>query len=311
MLTREEMRGVYVLPPTPFKREDGSFDAEALAHNVKALAAAGMSAVVTTGSLGEFHTISWPDHQRLAKTLAEECRKAGIVSVCGSSGVNTDEAIMKTHAAQEAGCDAVMNVSPYYVHLTRAELVKFWFDLAEACPKIGITIYNNPGTAQIHDVETYREIRKIKTLCGSKEAHYDFSLWYRLNREFPDLGLFTATEPEWVIPTLKMGARGIFTMAGAMIPRHIVKIYQACDKGQWDNAEKLVDTWMDMRNRLGKFDGWGQHVGSGLCRHKAIVNAFGVLRCGVSRRPFISVPQDVEDRLTEFVQKEFKDLIEA
>jgi 4-hydroxy-tetrahydrodipicolinate synthase len=310
MLTREDMRGVYALPPTPFKREDGSFDEEALAHNVRTLAAAGVNAMVTTGSVGEFHTISWPDHQRLMKTLAKECRQAGMVSVCGSSGVNTDEAIMKTRAAQQAGCDAVMNVSPYYVQLTHHELVKFWFDLAEACPGIGIIIYNNPLTAQLHDVDVYREISKIPSLCGSKEAHYDFTLWYQLHRTFPDLRLLTATEPDWVVPTLKLGAKGIFSMAAAMIPRYIVQIYQACDKGQWDKAERMVDRWQEMNRRMAGFD-WGGHTGSGLCQFKATVNAFGSLRCGINRRPFISVPQDVEDRLAELVHKEFKDLIEA
>jgi 4-hydroxy-tetrahydrodipicolinate synthase len=305
MLSRETMEGVYCLPPTPFD-ENGIFDEQALRENVRKLAAAGISAVVTTGSLGEFHTISWPDHQRLAKALAEECRAAGIVSVCGCSGVNTDEAIMKTSAAEKAGCDAVMNVSPYYVNLTRAELVKFWHDLAEACPKIGITIYNNPQTAQLHDVETYRQILDIKTLCGSKEAHYDWSLWVNLHRNFPELGLFTATEPEWVIPTLKMGARGFFTMIGAGIPHFIVELYQTCKKGQWDKAQKMVDRWQEMARDIASQP--FLH-GYGLGGHKAKINAFGFLRCGYMRRPFISVPKENEAKLAEYIHSKHADMI--
>lgn len=310
MLTREQMRGIYVLPPTPFKPEDGSLDEEALAHNVKALAAAGVSAVVTTGSIGEFHTITWADHQKLMKVLARECRAAGIVSVCGCSGVNTDEAIMKTHAAQEAGCDAVMNVSPFYLELTRAEVIKYWRDLAEACPNIGLIIYNNPQTSQLHDLEIYREISKIPTLCGAKEAHYNFGLWYELSWRFPDLGLFTSTEPEWVVPTLRLGARGIFSMAATMVPRWMAQVFELCKKGRYDKADQMMARVDDMNRKLWGFEGMGDKY-TGICGFKAFVNAFGVLRCGINRRPFISVPQEVQDRLAEFVHKEFKDLIEA
>lgn len=306
MLTRETMEGIYVLPPTPFD-EDGVFDEDALRENVRRLAEAGISAYVTTGSVGEFHTISPQDHQRLAKALAESCQQAGIVSVCGCSGVNTDEAIMKVTWARNPGCDAVMNVSPYYIQLTRAELVKYWRDLAEACPRIGLIVYNNPQTSQLHDEETYAEIVKIPTLCGSKEAHYDFSLWYRLHRAFPQLGLFTATEPEWILPTLKLGARGIFSMAASMIPHFIVELYQACRKGQWDKAVKMQMEWEAMQRRVGGHEALEGY--NGVARFKAVVNAFGYLRCGYSRRPLISVPKQNQERLAEFVHKNFAGLI--
>ena len=306
MLTRETMEGIYVLPPTPFD-EDGVFDEDALRENVRRLAEAGISAYVTTGSVGEFHTISPQDHQRLAKALAESCQQAGIVSVCGCSGVNTDEAIMKVTWAQNAGCDAVMNVSPYYIQLTRDELVNYWRDLAAACPRIGLIVYNNPQTSQLHDEETYAEIVKIPTLCGSKEAHYDFSLWYRLHRAFPQLGLFTATEPEWILPTLKLGARGIFSMAASMIHHFIVELYQACRKGQWDKAGKMQTEWEAMQRRIGSHEALQGY--NGVARFKAIVNAFGYLRCGYSRRPLISVPKDNQERLAEFVRKNFAGLI--
>jgi 4-hydroxy-tetrahydrodipicolinate synthase len=101
------MKGVYVLPPTPFKK-DGSFDEENLRENVRKLAEAGVDAVITTGSVGEFHTITWEDHKRLIKALSEATKENGIKGVAGCSGVNTDEAIKKVKFAEECGADAIM-----------------------------------------------------------------------------------------------------------------------------------------------------------------------------------------------------------
>ena len=69
MLTRKTMSGVYVLPPTPFDAKR-RFDEERMRSNVRRLCEAGVDAVVTTGSVGEFHTIRWEDHKKLIEVAA-------------------------------------------------------------------------------------------------------------------------------------------------------------------------------------------------------------------------------------------------
>jgi len=303
MLTRKKMEGIYVLPPTPFKK-DGSFDEESFRENVRKLADAGVHAVVTTGSVGEFHTITWDDHKRLIKALVEETKAKGIVGVAGCSGVNTDEAIKKVKFAEECGADAIMNVSPYYVNLTRRELVKFWQDLSEACPNIGLIVYNNPGTAQLHDVDTFKELAKLPNMCGSKEAHYDFSLWYSLNRE-TDLAHMTATEITWFVPTMKLGAKGVFSMSASMIPNFIMRMYRACKEGRWDEATDMQFKLRELWKKIESIDFIREY--HSIVRFKAIVNAFGVLKCGVTRRPFIPLPDDIQKRLTDYVQENFSE----
>lgn len=305
MLTRETMRGVYVLVPTPFGK-NGEFDEESFRENVRKLCKVGMHAIVTTGGQGEFHTITWEDHKRLIKALAEETEESGTMAVAGCSGVSTDEAIQKTKYAEACGVDAVMNVSPYYVKLTHRELVRFWWDLAQACPNVGLIVYNNAGTSQLHGLEVFREIVRIPTICGSKEGHYDFSLWYRLHRE-TNLAHLTPQEQTWFVPTMKLGAKGVFSMTAAMCPEFILKLYESCKAGDWDKATEMQFKLHDMWRTL---DGLeilkGYHA---IPRFKAIVNAFGFLRCGITRRPFIPVPDDIQERLTEFVQKEFADVM--
>ena len=304
MLTRQTMGGVYALPPTPFTKS-GEFDEDALRHNVRALAAAGADAVVTTGSNGEFHTMPFEMLKELIVAQVDETPD-GVKAIVGCSAVNTEEAIERTRFAMEAGADAVMNVSPYYVGLTDPELLQFWIDVAEACPDIGIIIYNNPSTAQIHRTHILKQLQKLPNLCGTKEGHNDFDLFKELMEE-TDLAIMTATELTWFVPGMMLGTKGIFSMAAAHFPHFVVKLYNTCKEGRWDEALK-----MEKRLREGT-EGLSGHpsMGSlnGIARFKARCNATGILRCGKNRKPLISASDDQQAELTEYAQKEFADLI--
>ncbi len=299
------MGGVYALPPTPFDAS-GRFDEELMRANVQRLCEAGVDAIVTTGSVGEFHTIRWEDHKKLIEVLVDAVT-GKTKAIPGCSGVNTEEAIMKVKYAQDCGADAVMNVSPYYVNLTENELCGYWRDLADACPDIGLIVYNNPHTAQLHTVETFKELAKIPSMCGSKEIT-TIKLQLEIMRH-TDLTPMTATELDYYVPTMKLGAKGIFSMSASMFPRFIVSIYKACKEGKWEEAmrmqHKLRDVW-DFLDGLA----FGKPYGP-IPRFKCYVNAFGVLNCGIPRKPFIPVPQDIQAKYREELKAKFPELFEA
>jgi len=305
MLTRKRMGGIYVLPPTPFDAKR-RFDEERMRRNVRSLCEAGVDAIVTTGSVGEFHTIRWEDHRKLIEVLVDEVT-GKTKAIPGCSGVNTEEAIMKVKHAQDCGADAVMNVSPYYVNLTDTELCGYWRDLAEACPDIGLIVYNNPHTAQLHTVEIFKELAKIRSMCGSKEIT-TIKLQLDIMRH-TDLTPMTATELDYYVPTMRLGAKGLFSMSASMFPRFILRIYRLCKQGKWDEAMKMQHKLRDVWDFL---DGlpFGRAYAP-IPRFKCYVNAFGVLDCGITAKPFIPVPEDIQAKYREEVRARFPELIEA
>ncbi len=293
------------MPPSPFDAHR-RFNEERMRANVRRLSEAGVDAIVTTGSVGEFHTIRWDDHKKLIDVLVDEV-KGKTRAIPGCSGVNTEEAIMKAKYAQDCGADAIMNVSPYYVDLTDAELVGYWRDLAEACPDIGLIVYNNPNTAQLHTVEIFNELAKIESMCGSKEIT-TIKLQLDIMRH-TDLTPMTATELDYFVPTMKLGAKGIFSMSSSMFPKFIVAIFKACREGRWEEAQKMQFKLKDVWTYL---DGLPYGRGYGpIARFKCYVNAFGVLDCGITAKPLIPVPRDVQDRYREEIQRVFPDMVEA
>ena len=308
MLTRSSMKGVYVLAPTPLKKT-GEFDEESFRENLRRFCEVGVNGIATTGTLGEFHSIPWDDHKRLIKALVEEA-KEGVVTVAGCSGVNTDEAIMKTRFAQESGVDAVMNVVPFYTKLTREECVKYWRDLAEECPEIGLVVYNNPETTKfLVDAKTFKEIAGIPSLCGSKEiVGYtplaDFTHWLSIVHA-SDLAHMSC-DP-MLVPTMMWGGKGTFSEYLPLKPKIILETYKACERGDWETAKKLhyevmefVDFVLDAFEYQNPNYNW-------LCALKAAMNAFGFVNAGYPHRPYLPIPEKVQRKAEKKVLGRYAD----
>ncbi len=299
------MEGIYVIAPTPINK-DRRFDEDRMRREVQALCEAGVDGIVTTGSVGEFHTITWDDHKRLIEVLVEEV-SGGTLAIPGCSGVNTEEAIKKTKYAQDCGADAVMNVSPFYVNIREEELVGYWRDLAEACPEIGLIVYNNGNTAQLHTVDTFKELANIPSMCGSKEIT-TIKLQLDIMR-FTDLIPMTASELHYFVPTMKLGAKGLFSMSASMFPRFIMDIYRKCKDGKWDHAMKMQHKLKDVWTFLDGLE-FGKEYGA-IPRFKAYTNAFGVFDCGIPGKPFIPVPDEVVKQYREAIEEKYPEMIES
>jgi dihydrodipicolinate synthase/N-acetylneuraminate lyase len=304
MLTRKTMKGYYVLMPTPSTKE-GDFDEETFRSNVRNICEQDIDGIVTTGTLGEFHTIRWKDHQRLMRALVEE-KKKRVAAVVGCSGINTEEAIMKTKYAQEVGVDAAMNAVPFYQAVTRDEAIKYWKDVAKACPDIGLVIYNNPVTTKVLlDASIIAELAKIPNMCGSKEITgytplSDFSHWMSIVKS-SDLAFFCC-DP--ILPTAYLyGAKGVTSENFALKPKLFAAAYRACLDKDWTKAKKLQAEQLEFTDFVYKAFGLGTYTW--FCVLKAALDNVGIIKGGYPRDPFIPVPESVQKKGKELVNAKY------
>lgn len=306
MLTRGTMEGIYALVPTPYT-EKGTFDDEVFRENVKKLCEAGVHGIITTGSVGEFHTISLEDHKRLVKALAEEANQAQkrFVTVVGCSDVNTKGAIEKASFAQKYGIDAVMNVVPFYVRpLTKEEVLNYWEELVRACPNIGVIIYNNPiTTGFLHDAEIYKDLKELQTIAGTKETIPDFTHWMSIV-EATDLAHFHIDS--MVVPTMMWGGKGITSFIACVKPKLILETYEACKKKEWEKAKKLQSIINRILSYYSVIERYGYRVrpGGDPSAYKVFIEAAGFLKCGDPAKPLLPVPREIKKKVTEALRKE-------
>ena len=160
--------GSIVALVTPM-RADGAVDHEALERLVERTIVAGTSAIVSVGTTGESSTLSVPEHTEVIRRTIDAA--AGRVPIIAGTGANnTGEAIHLTRAAQQAGADAALLVTPYYNKPPQEGLYRHFRAVAEAVdlPQI---LYNVPGrTACDMLPSTVERLAEVPNIVGLKEA---------------------------------------------------------------------------------------------------------------------------------------------
>lgn len=160
--------GSIVALVTPM-HEDGSIDWESMDSLVDWHIESGTNGIVPVGTTGESATVDIAEHCEIVKRVVKAVD--GRVPVIAGTGANaTSEAIELSLAAQNAGADACLLVTPYYNKPTQEGLYLHYKAIAKAVdiPQI---LYNVPGrTACDLLPETVARLADIEGIIGIKEA---------------------------------------------------------------------------------------------------------------------------------------------
>jgi 4-hydroxy-tetrahydrodipicolinate synthase len=160
--------GSIVALVTPM-HEDGSIDWESMDNLVDWHIKSGTNGIVPVGTTGESATVDIPEHCEIVKRVVKAVD--GRVPVIAGTGANaTSEAIELSLAAQNAGADACLLVTPYYNKPTQEGLYLHYKAIAKAV-NIPQILYNVPGrTACDLLPETVARLAEIDGIIGIKEA---------------------------------------------------------------------------------------------------------------------------------------------
>lgn len=160
--------GSIVALVTPM-REDGSIDWHALENLVNWHVAAGTGAIVSVGTTGESATLTYDEHKAVTRFTVEIAKKR-IPVIAGAGANSTAEAIELTYSAYHSGCDATLQVAPYYNKPPQRGLYEHFRKVAEAVP-LPVILYNVPGRTSVDIApETVFALAKTRGIVGIKEA---------------------------------------------------------------------------------------------------------------------------------------------
>jgi len=122
------MRGVFAIPPTPF-RADGAVDEEALLGVVQFMLEAGAHGVVTPVNASEFAFLTDDERQRVLEIIVGEVAGA-VPVVAGVTGTCTEHALPFARHARAVGADAVIAMPPYINQAATDQIVDYYTALA-------------------------------------------------------------------------------------------------------------------------------------------------------------------------------------
>lgn len=229
-------KGCYVAVITPFKGDE--FDEDGMRQNIRFLIESGVAGLVPCGTTGETPTLTHDEWLRVIKITVEEAR--GEVQVIAGAGTNSTKKTMENlEALKKLKIDAALVVTPYYNKPTQEGLFNHFIETG----KVGIPIvaYNVPGRTGCNILpETLTRIAdKSKALVAVKEASGSLDAVSKIAKLLGDRIDILSGDDSLTLPMLSVGARGVISVVGNIVPKDIVTMINYYFDGRTEAAREI------------------------------------------------------------------------
>ena len=195
----------------------------------------GIHAIVVCGTTGESATLSDREKIELISRSVEYAAGKCLI-IAGTGSNNTQHAIHLSTAAQEAGADGLLLVSPYYNKATSDGLFSHFHSIAESV-HIPCILYNVPSRTGIDiPVEVYSKLSMVKNIVGVKEASTDIVKIARIREICPTSFSIWSGNDDMTVPIVSLGGQGVISVLSNMIPLETELMVSAALDGDFDTA---------------------------------------------------------------------------
>lgn len=199
---------------------------------------AGISAVVVAGTTGESPTLS--DEEKIELFGRCKAYAGDACTVIAGTGTNsTEHAVRLSIAAEEAGADALLVVSPYYNKATPDGLFAHYLSIAHAV-SLPIILYNVPSRTGVDiPVSVYQRLSRVPNIVGVKEASTDITKISRIKLACePDFAVWAGNDDQ-IVPVIASGGSGVISVLSNVYPEQTQLLCQTALSGDYETAAML------------------------------------------------------------------------
>ena len=199
---------------------------------------AGIKAVVLSGTTGESPTLTDREKIELFKQCKEYAKNECKI-IAGTGSNSTAHAIELSQAAEEAGVDALLVVSPYYNKSTPDGLFAHFLSIAHSV-SIPVILYNVPSRTGVDiPVSVYKRLSRVPNIVGVKEANTDIIKIAKIkNACEPDFCVWSGND-ELTVPIMALGGQGVISVSSNVCPEEMVSMTQAALNGDFESAGEI------------------------------------------------------------------------
>lgn len=222
---------------TPCKA-DRSPDYDALVRKGQELIAAGMSAVVYCGSMGDWPLLT--DEERMEGV--ERLVAAGVPVVVGTGAINTKSAVEHAAHAAKVGAHGLMVIPRVLSRGSSLGAQRHHFSaILSAAPNIPAVIYNSPYYGFATRADLFFELRaQFPNLIGFKEFGGLDDLRYaaeNITSQDDNVTLMVGVDTAVLHGYVNCGATGAITGIGNAIPKEVLHLVRLCQKAAQGHVE--------------------------------------------------------------------------
>lgn len=301
LITVDDIVGAWAIVPTPAKpgadnwQSENTVDLEETVRAVDGLIRGGVDGLLTLGTLGECATLTWEEKRDYMAAVIETAA-ARVPVFVGTTALSTRETIRQTRVASQMGADGTMLGVPMWCAPSVATAVQYYRDVAEACPDMGICVYDNKEAFKF-DFPTafWAQVADIPQVVTSKYSSMD-----RLMRDIAasrqqirflpiDMAYYSAAriDPDFCKAFWTSGA-----VCGPSVPVELrERVVRAKETGDWSAAREITGEIGQSFAPLFPNDSFKEFSMYNISLEKTRMDAAGWMKAGPVRPPYHITPE--------------------
>jgi 4-hydroxy-tetrahydrodipicolinate synthase len=259
---------------TPFTNDGKIVDEERLRALVSQCVELGVHGVVPCGTTGEFVNLTMKEKKRVIDIVIDEV-DGKVSAVAGTGASGTDQALEMTKYAKDAGADAALIVTPFYLKPTNRGIYQHYFTIASEVD-LPIILYNIPQCTGVQlSWQMVEDLAQIPNIVGLKDSSGQLGYILAVLEKVRDKINVMCGHDEVVVAALAAGCSGAILASANVIPDVWVQIYDHVKKGELQEARELQYKIQKMARII---------AGSGAVGTKAALNMMKI-KVGPVRKP--------------------------
>lgn len=198
--------------------------------------AAGTDAIIIAGTTGEASTMPDTEHIELIAKGVEMINKR-VPAIAGVGSNDTVHAVNLAMAAERAGADALLCVTPYYNKASQEGLYRH-FAATAAAVHLPIILYNVPSRTNCNIAPaTYQRLTEFDNIVGVKECNFG-QLGDTMDLCGDRLDFYSG-EDGLVVPLMSLGGKGVISVIANIVPELTAQMTHAFLAGDTLSAGRM------------------------------------------------------------------------
>ena len=133
----------------PAWNDDDSLDVARVAGEIDVLVGINVDGIYSSGTAGEFHTLTEDEFDRVAELLAERCERSRVPFQIGVSQMSAQISLERLRRSVALAPGAVQVILPDWFPVSETEAADFLGRMAEVAEGIGLVLYNPPHAKRV------------------------------------------------------------------------------------------------------------------------------------------------------------------
>ncbi|MBQ9155714.1 MAG: 4-hydroxy-tetrahydrodipicolinate synthase [Eubacterium sp.] len=207
-------------------------------------------AIIVCGTTGEASTLNHEEHIAAIRYCVSRVDKR-IPVIAGTGSNDTQTAVFLTKAAEQAGADGALLVSPYYNKATQKGLIEHFSYIASKT-SLPLILYNIPGRTgvKIEAKSIAAMVKNVDNIVAVKDATGDVTHTADLMYETQgDIDVYSGND-DMIVPMLSLGAKGVISVLSNILPEETHNICAEYFAGNVEKSRDLQIKYLELIHAL-------------------------------------------------------------